>query len=157
MEKYLYLTKVEWADAWVNGGVVPLFSSSTYKSEERKATFTPDENLIDTSTHDLKDFKGLVKFEGGGSVIFDETCTINGKRYPGGINFSQRTEDGLVLCMANRKSNFIAKKLGKFACVRIYDVVALKAVLDEQIGVVGEMGECKYTSNHQRDISLSRI
>lgn len=151
MEKYLYLTKYSWSHAWLDGGTVPLFQSSTYKSKERHATFTPDENLIDKSTHNADDFKGYFKLTGNCTVTFDEGCSFNGRTIEGGMYFDRQHEDGLVLCMANSRSNLIARKLRKAACVKILDIEALKAFLDKQIGIEGQMGNCAYTKTHERD------
>ncbi|EFE8088340.1 TPA: hypothetical protein ACYZ6U_000302 [Escherichia coli] len=149
MKKYLYLKCDDFADTWVNGGVVPLFQASTYKNEDRIGVLTPDENQIDNSSHDLNSF--------GENVIFGK----NARGYIGSITgpgisiknvwMDRRTEDGLILCLSNRRSNFIAKKLFKFACVEINDVNKLKDILDEQIGKIGTMGPCSYTSSHHRN------
>jgi len=53
MEKYLYLTKVEWVDAWINGGEIPIALASTYFRKERDGIYTPDENQIHESPTDL--------------------------------------------------------------------------------------------------------
>lgn len=150
MEKYLYLTHSSWSDAWLYGGKVPLYQSSKYLSEERHATFTPDENLIDKSTHDIEEFQGFINISGDCTLFIDEHTTFDEKSYAGGVHIDRRYEDGLVLCMANRRSNYIAKKLGKMACVKIIDLEKLKSVLDQQIGMIGEMGYCTYVANHER-------
>ncbi|RTN83063.1 hypothetical protein [Enterobacter asburiae] len=150
MKKYLYLTKPEWVFPWIRGGVVPLFQASTYISDEREGVMTPDENLIDTSTHDIKAFGNLIKFEGGGTVTFTDS-TFNGSFHPGTIKFEQRFEDGLVLCLANSKSSDLARRLGKRACVEISDVELLKRNIDRQLGISGVMRSCEYTDGHNRD------
>ncbi|HGF0769551.1 TPA: hypothetical protein ACF7ZB_001869 [Kluyvera georgiana] len=150
MKKYLYLTKKEWVFPWTRGGIVPLYQASNYLSDERIGVMTPDENLIDTSTHDIKAFGGSVKIEGGGTIL----CTnsnLNGQFYPGTVKFEQRVEDGLVLCLANKKSAEVAEKLGKRACVEISDVERLKYFLDRQIGINGIMRSCEYTNGHNRN------
>lgn len=149
MEKYLYLTELSWVHPWVNGGSVPLKCASTYKSIEREGIYTPDENLIDNSTHDVNDFKNLLTIEDSSITFFGGT--FNGKPLPEVMKFDRKTEDGLVLCLANRRSNYIAKRLGKKACVKILDVYYLKEMLDSQIGVESIMGECKYTKTHLRN------
>ncbi|EIV7044122.1 hypothetical protein [Citrobacter braakii] len=148
MEKYLYLTKCEWVSPWVNGGEIPLSCASSYKRVERGGVFTPDENLIDNSTHDINQFGSAFCIEN--STVNFYGGFINGKSLPEFMRFDRRTEDGLVLCLANRRSNYIAKKLGKNACVKILDVIALKNSLDEQIGIESEMGPCRYTVSHSR-------
>ncbi|HDW0150894.1 TPA: hypothetical protein ROH98_003324 [Enterobacter asburiae] len=150
MKKYLYLTKAEWVFPWIRGGVVPLFQASTYLSDERDGVMTPDENLIDTSTHDIKAYGNLARIQGGGSISFTNS-TINGVFHPGTIKFEQRVEDGLVLCLANSKSSEIARRLGKRACVEISDVEHLKRYLDRQLGIESAMRACEYTNGHNRN------
>lgn len=150
MKKYLYLTKPEWVFPWIRGGVVPLFQASTYLSDERDGVMTPDENLIDTSTHDIKAYGNLARIQGGGCISFTYS-TINGVFHPGTIKFEQRVEDGLVLCLANSKSSEIARRLGKRACVEISDVEHLKRYLDRQLGIESAMRACEYTNGHNRN------
>lgn len=150
MKKYLYLTKPEWVFPWIRGGVVPLFQASTYLSDERDGVMTPDENLIDTSTHDIKSFGGLIEVVGGATVTFTGS-SFNGAYYPETMMFHRRNEDGLVLCFANSKSAELAKRLGKRACVEISDVERLKRHIDTQVGTVGIMGACEYTDGHNRN------
>lgn len=151
MEKWLYLTKPEWTDAWVNGGPVPLHAASTYLSPKRMHTLTPDENLIDNSTHDIKNYHGLINIEGRGhSTISIGKLTVGGVEVASNMKFDRKYEDGLVFCVSNRRSNYIAKKMKKFACVRIVDIIALKLALDEQIGQESEIGKCTYTKTHHR-------
>lgn len=148
MEKYLYLTEYSWVSPWINGGEVPLSCASAYKSVERAGVYTPDENLIDNSTHDINQFGSAFLIEN--STVNFYGGSVNGKPLPDFMRIERRTEDGLVLCLANRRSNYIAKKLGKKACVKILDVEALKSCLDAQIGVESLMAPCKYTSDHSR-------
>lgn len=150
MKKYLYLTKKEWVFPWTRGGVVPLFQASTYLSDERDGVMTPDENLIDTSTHDIKAFGNLVKMDGGGTIKFIDS-TIDGVMHKGTIKFERKIEDGLVLCLANTKSTELARKLGKVACIEIRDVEQLKVHLDKQIGIPSVMAQCEYTNGHNRN------
>lgn len=151
MEKFLYLTHAEWVEPWVSGGRVPLSLASSYLSTKRHQTLTPDETKIDNSSHDIKDYP-FIKHVGKG-----HSKTVIGNLYIGdalvaqNLHFDTAYEDGLVLCLANRKSNYIAKKLGKIACVRIIDIYELKRILDEQIGSVSQMDCCKYTDSHLRN------
>lgn len=132
---------------------MPLSQASSYLSAERHQIFTPDENLIDSSTHNINDFAGIIGFSRGGTLqnISIGKVVINGELFAEDIKINRKHEDGLVLCMSNRKSNFIAKRFGKLACVRIIDVYHLKSILDEQIGVVSLIGSCAYTKSHLRD------
>ncbi|MCK6800694.1 hypothetical protein [Enterobacter cloacae] len=150
MKKYLYLTRKEWVFPWTRGGVVPLFQASTYLSDERDGVMTPDENLIDTSTHDIKAFGNLANIVGGGTITLTN-CFINGVFTPETIKFEQKIEDGLVLCLANSKNAGLAKRLGKTACIEISDVNHLKRFLDRQIGIISVMKSCEYTDGHNRN------
>lgn len=149
MEKYLYLTELSWVEPWVNGGVVPLKCASSYKSIERHGIFTPDENLIDTSTHDINQFASVISIENSSVTFFGGE--INGIKLPNVMKIDRKTEDGLVLCLANRRSNYIAKRLGKKACVKIFNIYELKDMLDEKIGVCSLMDKCEYTKTHLRN------
>lgn len=148
LEKYLYLTELSWVDPWVTGGNVPLKIASTYKSIERQGIYTPDENLIDSSTHDVNMFKGALSIENSDVTIYG--AVIDGVPYREVMKFDRKIEDGLVLCLANRRSNYIAKRLKKKTCVKIFDVNKLKKLLDDQIGVESQMGPCSYTDTHHR-------
>lgn len=149
MKKYLYLAYEKFTDAWVNGGKVPLYKASTYRRLERGGVYTPDENLIDTSTHSIDTFLGFFPSSDNATITIGTFMTPKVNITNAVIN--RRTEDGLVLCLANRRSNYIAKKLKKEACVEILDVAELKNVLDEQIGKKGVMGNCAYTESHKRN------
>ncbi|MGY7937967.1 hypothetical protein L1R05_27285 [Klebsiella pneumoniae] len=148
MEKFLYLTQYSWSEAWIKGGEVPLSSSSTYRSAERKGILTPDENILDSSTHDIKSLEPYILFDEGSLSV--GRLIVNDELIGENINLNRRYEDGLVLCFANRRSNYIAKKLNKVAFVKIFDVLYLKSVLDQQIGVESMIGPCEYTKDHRR-------
>ncbi|NQD36081.1 hypothetical protein HPT27_03530 [Permianibacter sp. IMCC34836] len=153
MEKYLYLTKVEWADAWISGGIIPLFLASTYKNDTRVGTKTPDENLVHESPIDLKSLSPIIHI-GDGANVRGLTITnsyFNGQRIPDIVNANYYTDDGLTLSLSNSFSEEIARKLGKAACVKIYNVEKLRRVIDKQLGFKGVMGSCEYTSSHQRN------
>lgn len=151
MQKYLYLTKTEWAEPWINGGTVPLYVASKYRSEERSGIFTPDENLIDKSSHPLSALEPFIDVRGNGPIRINFSGNYDGARPLPQVFIDRTIEDGLVLCLANRRSRYIAKNLGKETCVVIKDVNYLKSVIDEQIGTKGLMGECNYTKGHQRN------
>ncbi|HCR1052135.1 hypothetical protein LRN34_23835, partial [Enterobacter kobei] len=124
--------------------------SSTYRKPFRDGIYTPDENLIDTSTVDVKKFGEAVivgehMHDCTISVTFDDKV-IADKEY-----VNRYIEDGLVLCFANRRSNFIAKKLKKEYCVKIKNAHILKDIIDEQVGVKGLAGNCSYTQTHERN------
>ena len=154
MEKYLYLTEVEWADTWINGGEVPISLASRYLSEEREGTLTPDENLIYDSPVDI------TKIGGGGLFKFGENFScpnitikdlqVNGEKMPDIISAQHVREDGLILSFSNKLCSTIAEKLKKKACVKINNIEKLKKKLDKQLGCKGIMDYCEYTKSHKR-------
>ncbi len=153
MFKYLYLTKVEWADTWVKGGDIPISLASTYLHDERDGTLTPDENLIHESEVDLKSLSPIVRIEDGAQIgSFSMTnCTLNGERLPDIEDAKFYTEDGVILSFSNSLSSSIAAKLGKKCCVRVSKLKDLRKLIDKQLGVKGVMKECEYTDDHQRN------
>lgn len=149
MEKYLYLTKKSWVSAWVDGGEIPLNVSSTYLSQERQGTMTPDENLLDSSTHPYSIFGSSIHIEGTDIKIGQ--FYRDGSLVASDIVVNRKFEDGLVLCFANSFSAEIASRLGKEACVRIHNIYDLKKILDDQVGFESEMRACEYTQGHHRN------
>lgn len=149
MNLYLYLTHAEWADSWINGGEVPFYVASRYRREERSGIFTPDENLIDSSTFDVKRISPYIKF--GEDV---RGLVLIGNKFDGEVidgTVTRYHEDGLVICLCGKRSKFIARKLGKKACVKINDVVSLKKLIDDFTGIKGKEGRCSYTASHIRN------
>ena len=152
MEKYLYLTKEEWVHTWTQGGVVPLQSASNYQSYVRHRTHTPDEGL-DRSLRGLSEseLNHLVRADRRSTVdIRIGTCIINGRKSEN-VRYHQRPINALVWCLCNSKSEEIAKRLGKMACVRIPDVGKLKSIFDRQLGTVGTGRPCAYTRSVDRN------
>ncbi len=147
-QKFLYLEKEEFAETWVNGGDVPLRLASSSLSDLRVGTKTPDEGLIHESTWDFRQFGNM--FDELKNVSFRGT-SINGTQLPDNIGANYHSDDGLILSLSNVHSDDICQRLGKTVCVRIDDVVALKSALDSQLGVESWVGDCKYTSDHQRN------
>jgi hypothetical protein len=91
-------------------------------------------------------------------VFFDEVqnitmidTTIGGKRIQNHTGGAIYTEDGLILSFSNALDTAIARRLGKLACVEILDTMALKRLIDTQLGVVGYANNCQYTHDHQRN------
>ena len=157
MKKYLYLTKHEWCNTWVNGGIIPINPASFYLSPTREGTKTPDENLIHNSPVDIA---SLSSFGFHMENVKDLTFTnniYNGISLPSFANADYYKEDGLILSFCNRKSNEICKRLGKIACVAIGSIESLKSIIDEQLGVEGMAGNCQYTQDHQRNHFLKSI
>lgn len=151
MVKYLYLTKREWVLPWVLGGKVPISPASAYFSDNRLGIFTPDENLIHESPVDISGLKSHgIHIENCRNITMTN-CSANGVTIPDFHNANYYSEDGLILSFCNKKSIHISRKLGKQACVAVYDVNVLKTIIDRQLGVVGRAGECTYTAGHQRN------
>ncbi len=151
MFKYLYLSEVEWATAWVNGGEIPIKLASSYLSDDRLGTSTPDENLIHNSEVDLRLLSPAFHFENVQNLTMTN-CAINGAVIPNIKNASYYHEDGLVLSFCNSLDESIARKLGaKKCCVCVYNLKTLSKSIDKQLGVYGEMRDCQYTTDHNRN------
>jgi len=157
VQKYLYLTKIEWASAWVDGGIIPLSMASKYRRMDRDGIYTPDENLIHDSPVDLR---ALSQFIGERPQVKNITFagnTLNGVPLPEVRNASFYTEDGLIQSFCNVFDVEIARRFGKEACVRIYDINKLRKYLDKRLGRRSQYGECKYTHDHQRGHFLKSV
>jgi hypothetical protein len=149
--KYLYLAEAAHARTWVEGGgPVPIRLASTYLSDRREGTSTPDENLIHRSPVDLNSLRPAFHFENVKDVTVIG-CVINGVPVPDIRNADFFREDGLVLCLSNTLSVDICHRLSKKVCVAIDDLASLKAALDAQIEVTSTAANCDYTSNHERN------
>lgn len=152
MEKYLYLTEKEWSLVWINGGLIPIRPASTYLSNNRGGIMTPDENRIHDSQVDVTKLPGVRFCEGASVKNFTYTGNVvNGVKAPNVVNAQYYIEDGIILSFCNVGGNDIAKRLGKSACVKISNLISLKNLIDEQLGVVGVGGDCKYTNDHNRN------
>lgn len=151
MEKYLYLNFPEWKDAWINGGKIPLNPASVYKRMDRDGIYTPDENLIYESTHDLDQLEPIVKVGVGARNVSIGKIISNGVTIAENVQASRYEEDGVILSLCNRKSKSIAKKLKKQACVKIINFELLKKAIDEQLGKVSIAKPCKYTDSYERN------
>lgn len=148
MDLYLYLKEHAFVDAWVKGGKVPFYVASTYVSERRVGVYTPDENLIDSSTFNVKRLDGMIEFVGDNSNIGFFGCYANGVRLDGTVH--RHYEDGLVICLSKKRGKHLARKLNKKACVKINDINILKRLVDEFTGITGAQGLCEYTPGHKR-------
>lgn len=152
MKKYLYLTKPEWAEAWVNGGSIPLNQATAYKRMDRDGIYTPDEGLIYESTHDVDKFDPtIINMQGQFKNITIGSITVGGEVVLSGFNGSRYEDDGVILSLCNVMDISIQKKLNKLVCVEISDFNELKRVIDEQLKVQSEAKSCKYTSGHNRN------
>jgi hypothetical protein len=164
-EKFVYLSDEEFIDTWVEGRQLPLRFASWYLRSEQKqgAQFTRSEVRIERSNLPLSEIarltEGVADFRGMNvEVVAIEDC-VDGSGQPLPNMSIQRAGnlDGLVLCFANRLSNYIAYRFGRSFAVRVPDVEALKSVLDQQLGASGLIGSCEYTPDHQADTFLKHI
>ncbi|MEG4316486.1 hypothetical protein U8L64_15885 [Pseudomonas sp. FIP_A4] len=151
MHKYLYLTKAQWVDTWVNGGSIPIALASSYLSDIRDGIMTPDENLIHESNIPIPSLQ-----QHGIHIENTRNITItgfisNGIRQPDILHANYYKEDGLILSFCNSFNREIAKRMGKEACVRILNIEKLRKSIDKQIGCKGIMKDCEYTSSHNRN------
>jgi hypothetical protein len=149
--KYLYLAEAAHSRTWIEGGgPVPIRLASTYLSDRREGTSTPDENLIHRSPVDMASLRPAIYFENVKDITM-LSCVINGAPVPDIRNADFYREDGLVLCFSNTLSTEICRRLSKKVCVAIDDLASLKLVLDAQIGVTSTARKCDYTNNHERN------
>jgi hypothetical protein len=155
-EKFLYLTKSEWAGAWVNGGEIPINLASYYRSDSRSGIYTPDENLIHQSSVDLRSLQPYIRIDNVKNLTLIGNY-FDGQRAPDVRGASSYKEDGLILSFCTTFDAKIAKRLGKKACVKILNVDELKKCIDTQLGIIGDMGECRYTRDHQRDHFMKSV
>jgi hypothetical protein len=155
-EKFLYLTVPAWADTWVNGGEIPINLASYYRSDARAGIYTPDENTIHQSRVDLRSLRPAIRVENVRNFNMID-CSINGKSIPRIIGADFYEDDGLILSFCTKFDSMIARRMNKKACVKILNIPALKACIDEQLGVEGVMGECRYVRDHQRNHFLKSV
>jgi len=157
VKKYLYLTRPEWAATWVNGGAIPIQLASTYLSDSRSGTNTPDETLVHRSSYDITKFRqfGIGAQEVRGLTMRNNT--YNGMPMPDVYDADFYHDDGIILSFSDELSSDIRDRLHKQACVEILDIRKLKRIIDKQLGVTGVAGACEYTRDHQRDHFLKSI
>jgi hypothetical protein len=149
LRKYLYLTKVEWANTWVYGGVIPISLASNYLSQNRVGKLTPDENLIyqsQISVHELR--KNGLDIRECKNLHF-KNCSFGGLDIEE-LHVNYYTEDGIILSFSNLCSMSICKGLEKMVCVSINNMLSLKICIDEQLDSIGKMAHCMYTNDHLR-------
>ncbi|ABM05100.1 conserved hypothetical protein [Psychromonas ingrahamii 37] len=155
--KYLYLTKIEHVDTWVNGGDIPIALASTYLSDTRSGIMTPDENLIHESPIPIPSLKNIgIRIENVRSLTMTN-CRGNGMKIPNMKNAHYYKQDGLILSFCNSFNNEVAYKLDKKACVKVNDIKALCGVIDKQLGRKGVMRSCQYTHSHKRNHFLKHV
>ncbi len=147
---YLYLTKKEWIEPWVNGGEIPINLASTYRKMERKGIFTPDENLIYEATHPYSVLQGAFSFEGVKNVTL-KNVNINGHQINHMHIKERRKEDGLILSFCNHFAEKTAYRLEKAAAIEIIDIGKLIKAINRQTKTKCKRGNCEYTLGHNRN------
>lgn len=150
MEKIRYLAEPAHAEAWINGGPIPIFPARAYLSDERGGIYTPDENRQLDSNADVGLLPPLLRAEVGRAKYFIATNnTYNGARLPD-VTARSGYLEALVLCMSNDIDADAAGRMGKSVCVRILNVERLKGILDDQVGAESRMGRCRYTDEERQ-------
>lgn len=152
MKLYRYLKELEHANAYINGGNIPLFPARSYLAEERTGIFTPDEVLQQSLTNaPIEAINALGKISGDARVrMFGATITVGDYTFKD-VNYYRGTEDSLVLCFATKMDKSLAEKLGKTVCVEISEIDFLVNEISKQLGVQGESGHCTYTNSVDRN------
>jgi hypothetical protein len=153
---YLYLTEVEWARAWIEGGTVPLAMTSKYRSLERSGILTPDEDVhrqLNNAPYEA--LKGLIddkllfhsNFQLEGVTIRNRALQTEYKD----VSLKNEVRPALVLCLSTKKDAALATRLGKKACVEVTNPAALKIALDQQVGRSSTQNKCDYTFSFDRN------
>ena len=160
---YLYLNELGHADAWTNGGEIPISLASSYLSDTRSATKTPDE-LLQRKVEGL-DPKSRPYF----SKMYDfgpaaTHCLFEGNVYHDELGthviegwLTSHQEDSLIVCLSRARARITALRLGKVACIKIANVDRLRLVLEEQTGRGWSAGIMKYTSGPDRSHLLKSL
>lgn len=159
MRIYKYLTKEEYASTWIDGGTAPVLPASTYRSQERLGTMTPDEVVHQKfSSHGAKrafesgafgfapNFVGVVQFENVTIEGFQHQ--IDPIRIDG--TFDRFEQDALIDCYSTELSSSLAERLGKAAIVEVMDIDSLLDQFDGQIGSHSERHLVSYTEGLER-------
>lgn len=154
MIAYVYLESLSFVSTWVNGGLLPISSIYKYKCEEdeRDGNLTPDEGLIDTSTH----FQAMFGISATNSTVIIGKAydRETGRLIAQNVKIERYNEKGIVLCASRELKKSIADKFKRKYCVKINDFRMLQDSISKQLGVSGKFGICKYTSGHKRNCFL---
>jgi hypothetical protein len=166
---YLYLTERNWAKAWIEGGVVPMFPARKYLGA-RSGTQTPDEVV-------QKSFRGAPGGKAPAGIVFGNVprsgftpiyvsgsvvgCSFidcdTGSDKMSNMTVSHYEEDAYVLCFSHTCDPSIAARMiddsgrPKLICVEIVDPAALFAHIDAQLPERGEMGAIEYVDSDTRN------
>ena len=150
--KYLYLTKAEYADAWVHGGRVPLGRASNYKRIERGEVYTPAEGVNQAgrnlSAEDAEELRRVIQ----GPAHIYAGVLLGGDRPRTDVQLRYENWDGILLCLSNSESRAICRRLGKKACVRIAEPERILRQISEQLGTLGQIAACVYTEEPVLDV-----
>lgn len=154
---YLYLEKEEWADAWINGGEIPINLASKYKDSVRDGVMTPDENL-NRNLQNLDDeaFGQIAKINeqgiGKNSKININIGTFvsDGVLKGENIKYTARYEDAYILSFSYTRSKALMERLGKTVCVEIKNLDKIRRQISSQIGLKGMVRRCEYTEDGNR-------
>lgn len=160
-EWYLYLSKREWATAWVDGGNIPIAPAAKYVGGETAGTQTPDELVqVDAFHVDPEAANALrASFVGGPTgVIFDGVTVVLPDGRESVINGHVRlaTEETIILSFSRlcerRLMRLLKDDAGnpKEAIVRITDPQALLDDLSAQLGIQGRCEHFNYTRSASR-------
>jgi hypothetical protein len=158
MKLYRYLTKLEYAQVYINGGEIPIFPARSYLADERSGIFTPDEvlqqNLVNApieAIHALGKISGYarIKFTNCSMTFADSNFT--------NVHYNRNEEDSLILCFATKLDKKLAEKLEKCICVEILNIDLLISEITKQLGVQPESGHCAYTEFDDRNHFLKSI
>lgn len=151
MKAYVYLESQLFVDTWVKGGELPIASVLKYvcQEDERGMNLTPDEGLIDNSTHDLSRYGVQVT----NSKVHFTDCQFDDLRIPKAI-VERFDEKGIVLCASTTLDSSIAKGFKRDYCVRIDSFRTFQNTINKLVGQVGVFGFCEYTNDHRRNCFL---
>lgn len=169
---YLYLTEKDWAEAWVNGGKIPIKVASTYKADYRDGIFTPDENIV-------RELKGLdeniftshimsgdpnlgenssTQIRIGKLVVVENTPNGRVEKIMGeNIDYLAKYEEGYIQSFSNTLSEDVMEKFKKKACVQIVNPEELEKIISAQLNLKCIAQKCKYTDGKNRNHFLKSV
>lgn len=165
--KYIYLNEFWHAEAWVNGGEIPFYLASKYRSTERRGVRTPDENQVLALrnpittrppfliTHPDEEYRQIAWL----------TRLPDGRVEPRVADCGY--VDGWILCMSNARNDELWCAEGKKACVEVRNEQELygqvlarllqKGAVDISVNPCCGRGECEYTDTAQRHAFLKSV
>lgn len=160
---YLYLNEFGHVEPWTKGGDVPISLASSYLSETRDATRTPDE-LWQLKVEGLEPtsrpfFSKMFQFGPGEKNFVIQECVVGDgdAMYPIDGWVQSHPEDSLILCLSRARSRELAERLKKVACIKITDLDRLRLILEEQTSRGWSAGVMKYTVGPDRSHLLKSL